>query len=237
MSKNRFSLSAASSFFEALEERVLFDGVPDATFVLPQLDSAQTVPAQVQSAQQADAEAPRELILVDAGVENSQQLLVEILKSKPDSVLEIRTLDSSSDGISQISSILAESEGRFDAIHIISHGEEGQVFLGNTALNEGNLNRYADQLKGWSETLTEDADLLFYGCELAGNEAGESFIESISTITGADVAASDDLTGAADKGGDWDLELSIGDIEALGQHNGRLSSIRKFAIKLKVSFI
>jgi hypothetical protein len=60
--------------------------------------------------------------------------------------------------------------------------------------------------------LTEDADLLFYGCELAGNERGEQFIESISAITGADVAASDDVTGAEDLGGDWELEFTTGTV-------------------------
>ena len=42
-----------------------------------------------------------------------------------------------------------------------------------------------------------------------------TFIETISDITGADVAASDDLTGAAELGGDWDLEVSVGTVEAV----------------------
>ena len=48
---------------------------------------------------------------------------------------------------------------------------------------------------------------------MAGDAEGTQFIESISAITGADVAASDDLTGAVDKGGDWDLELNVGTVE------------------------
>ena len=36
----------------------------------------------------------------------------------------------------------------------------------------------------------------------------------MSRLTGADVAASEDLTGAAAKGGDWDLEFRTGAIEA-----------------------
>ena len=202
-----------NSLFESLEDRVLFDGVPDATFILPQADAQESVPAQVQNIEQADIEGPRELILVDAGVENSEQLLAEILESRPESALEIRLLDGNSDGVAQISAILAESDVDYDAIHIISHGDEGEIFLGNTALTADNLNRYADQLAGWSDALTGDADLLFYGCDLAGNAEGEQFIESISAITGADVAASDDLTGAAELGGDWDLELNVGTIE------------------------
>ena len=178
--RNNFKFT---SLFESLEERVLFAGVPDATFVLPQADAQEPVPAQVQNIHQADTQAPRELVFIDAGVEGSQQLLSEILESRPDSALEIRILDTSSDGVSQISSILSGSDGKYDAIHIISHGDEGEVFLGNTALNEGNLDRYADQLAGWSDALTEDADLLFYGCELAGNEKGQQFIESISALS------------------------------------------------------
>ena len=202
------------SFFESLEDRVLFDGVPDATFILPQTDAQEPMPAQTQEMPQANLEGPRELILIDAGVPNSQALLSEILESRSDRTLEIRILDSNSDGIEQITDFLASSEGEYDAIHIISHGEEGQVMLGNIALTSKNLNKYAVQLAGWSDALSEDADLLFYGCDLSGSESGENFVESISAITGADVAASDDLTGAAAKGGDWELELNVGLVEA-----------------------
>ena len=59
---------------------------------------------------------------------------------------------------------------------------------------------------------SEDADLLFYGCDLAGNESGEDLVEFVSAVTGADVAASNDLTGAQELGGDWELEVNVGDI-------------------------
>jgi uncharacterized repeat protein (TIGR01451 family) len=202
------------SVFESLEDRVLFDGVPDATFVLPQGDVDQPVPAQVQDAQPADISGPRELILVDAGVADSDQLLAEVLNLSSDSVFEIRFLDSDLDGVDQISELLSSAEGQYSAIHIISHGDEGEVQLGNSTLSNLNLNQYKEQLADWASALTADGDLLFYGCDLAGNAEGQQFIESISVLTGADVAASDDLTGAADKGGDWDLELSVGTVEA-----------------------
>ena len=202
-----------NSIFESLEDRVLFDGVPDATFVLPQTDVDQPAPAQVQDAQAADISGPRELILVDAGVADSDQFLAEVLEANPDSMFEIRFLDSDQDGIEQISQLLSAEDAQYSAIHIISHGDEGEVVLGNSSLTADNLNQYVDQLAGWADALTEDADLLFYGCDLAGNAEGESFIESISAVTGADVAASDDLTGAAELGGDWDLELNVGTIE------------------------
>jgi len=143
------------SFFEALEERVLFDGVPDATFVLPQTDSAEPVPAQFQELQQASSQLPpRELILVDAGVENSDQLLSDILDSKPDSLLEVRVLDSNSNGVNQISAILADADGEYEAIHIISHGNDGEIQLGNSWLNEAGLTANASAIAGWADALT-----------------------------------------------------------------------------------
>ena len=82
MLNNAKNNSFIHSIFESLEERVLFDGVPDATFILPQ-PVAEPIPEQVQSLEQADLDAPRELILIDAGVENAEQLLTEILSPDP----------------------------------------------------------------------------------------------------------------------------------------------------------
>ena len=59
-----------------------------------------------------------------------------------------------------------------------------------------------------------DGDLLIYGCDLAATERGEQFVDSLARLTGADVAASDDPTGHADLGGDWELEYRSGDIES-----------------------
>ncbi len=207
-----FSHFNVNSIFESLEDRVLFDGVPDATFIMPQNDVEQPVPAQVQDLQSTAASAPRELIIVDPGVEDAESLLAEVLENRPDSTFEVRILDADQDGVAQISELL-QGDQQYSAIHIISHGDEGEVQLGNSTLTADNLNQYVDQLAGWADALTEDADLLFYGCDLASNAEGEQFIESISAITGADVAASDDLTGAADLGGDWELELNVGTIE------------------------
>ena len=74
-SPNQDSGFVFRSLFESLEDRVLFDGVPDATFILPQNDATDSIPAHVQPMQQAELSGPRELIFVDAGVENSEQLL------------------------------------------------------------------------------------------------------------------------------------------------------------------
>ena len=205
--------SLFQSVFEVLEDRVLFDGVPDATFAMPEADATAAAPAQTQSQQASEMEIPRELIIIDSGVEDVETLLAGIIESKPDTALDIRILDSNSDGVQQITDILASSEGKFDAIHILSHGNEGEVNLGNSSLSAANAAEYADQLSTWADALTEDADLLIYGCDLAGDQSGHDLISYVSAVTGADVAASDDLTGAEELGGDWDLEVNVGTVE------------------------
>ena len=47
-------------------------------------------------------------------------------------------------------------------------------------------------------------------------EDGQGLVNALGRLTGADVAASDDLTGSASLDGDWELEYVVGDIEAKG---------------------
>ncbi len=205
------------SIFEALEERVLFDGVPDAPFIgpapatEPMPDQAPTV--QFQSLEQADPAPPRALIIIDPAVPDSSQLLASILDSETNTAFEVRLLDGHSDGVSEITGVLADNKNQYDAVHIISHGEAGKIELGNTTLSNDNLHHYIDELVSWSNALSDNADLLFYGCNLAGDADGEMFLESMRAVTGADVAASDDLTGSASADGDWELEFALGNIQ------------------------
>ena len=100
-----------------------------------------------------------------------------------------------------------------DAIHLISHGSETGVQLGDTWLTSDNIDDYREMIGNWRDALDANADLLIYGCNLAAEEAGRSLLDDLSILTGADVAASDDLTGMTQLGGDWDLEYQIGEIE------------------------
>ena len=46
------------------------------------------------------------------------------------------------------------------------------------------------------------------------DSVGKSLVDTIHSLTGADVAASTDATGAASLGGNWTLEYSTGAIKA-----------------------
>ncbi|MBD2449019.1 DUF4347 domain-containing protein [Nostoc sp. FACHB-152] len=157
----------------------------------------------------------KQIVVIDPGVEDYQNLLAGVAAN-----IEIVVLDGNKDGVSQIGEFLAQ-QNNISAIHVVTHGQPGIVQLGTTQLSSDNLAEYGSQLQGWAGALTENADILFYGCNLAQGDQGRAFVDELSWLTGADVAASNDLTGAASLGGDWDLEVSQGTIEtpiAFNQH-------------------
>ncbi|MBT7081619.1 MAG: DUF4347 domain-containing protein, partial [Chloroflexi bacterium] len=80
-------------------------------------------------------------------------------------------------------------------------------------LNNSTIDTYAEELKIWGNSLSADGDILLFGCYVAANE-GSAFVSRLADLTDADIAASEDLTGSALSGGDWDLEKSTGSIEA-----------------------
>ncbi len=124
-------------------------------------------------------------------------------------------LDSTGDALAEIADTLAAlPAGSVGAAHLVSHGSSGSLSLGSLTLNSNNLGDYADTLARIGNALSADADLLLYGCNVAAGEAGQAFIDALATATGADVAASDDLTGNIALGGDGVLERSSGEVEA-----------------------
>ncbi|MCU0533101.1 MAG: DUF4347 domain-containing protein [Hydrococcus sp. Prado102] len=147
------------------------------------------------------------IVFIDPGVADYQSLLRGV------KVSEAIVLDSTRDGIEQITEILAQ-RSHISNIHIVSHAQTANIFLGSTNLNENTLNAYANNLRDWSRSLTAEADILFYGCNLAQGETGAAFTQKLSQLTKADIAASDDLTGSADGRGDWELEVTQGKIES-----------------------
>jgi VCBS repeat-containing protein len=62
--------------------------------------------------------------------------------------------------------------------------------------------------------LSDDADLLLYGCSIAETADGQVIVDTLSQLTSTDVAASTDITGHFSLGGDWDLEYRVGSLES-----------------------
>ncbi|MDJ0957839.1 MAG: DUF4347 domain-containing protein, partial [Arenicellales bacterium] len=126
--------------------------------------------------------------------------------------VEIFLIDSDQDGIEQITDILDGFQG-LAGVHIVSHGTNGSVKVGNTWLRSGNLDTYTNDIANWKEAFSEGGDLLLYGCDLAATAEGRQLVDNIAELTGTDVAASTDDTGHRTLGGDWQLEYHTSAIE------------------------
>ncbi|MEL7448535.1 MAG: DUF4347 domain-containing protein [Pseudomonadota bacterium] len=158
------------------------------------------------------ADSRLEVVVVDAGVDGFEELVADITGRDSDSQYLVHVIEADVDGIASLSALLAGLDS-VDAVHIVSHGDDGGFQLGNTWLDSASVGAHADALGGWSESLAEDADLLVYGCNLAATEDGLQLVDSLATFTGADVAASDDLTGSASLGGNWNFEHQVGSVQ------------------------
>ncbi|MCB1914612.1 MAG: DUF4347 domain-containing protein, partial [Rhodocyclaceae bacterium] len=189
---------------EELEARVLFsaDLAPHAG-----IDSALVAHHRDQ-----EQDGAIEVAFVDAGLENVGGLLAALQAEEGGGrTLEIVMLEPDGDGIDQIGNALAQYRD-VSAIHLFTHGGNGRLALGSVDLDDATLASRSTEIAAWGDALGTDADLLIYGCDVAEDEAGQAFVRDLAALTGADVAASDDLTGAATLGGDWDLEFRVGEV-------------------------
>ena len=153
-----------------------------------------------------------ELVFVDAGVGDVQTLIQDFAAGDdPTRLVEFVLLDAQRDGIEQISQTLSQHSG-VDAVHLVSHGDGEGIQLGNTYLDMTSATGRAGEIASWGNSLDVDADILIYGCDLASTAEGQTLIDSIGALCDCDVAASDDVTGHEDLGGDWVLEYTANQI-------------------------
>ena len=189
--------------------------------------------ADAASSGAESAQGRREVILVDPSVAHAESL-IDALKAQRAAIAAqsqssggpsgaasaaaagewfIHILDAGKDGIGQVTEILKSYE-RLDAVHILSHGGQGEMSLGTSAVLQGVLEARSAEISAWGQSLKEGADILLYGCDVAAGEAGVRFVQTLGSLTGADVAASTDKTGSDAAGGNWNLEHRTGAIEA-----------------------
>ena len=189
--------------FEALEERLLLSASP-----IDNQEIAISAPAIQQDTSQVQVQVT-EVLVIDTSVDNYEDLIASL--DKPN--LEIHFIDSNSDGVLQLSNILSAYKN-LDALHIVSHGAAGQVNLGNSELSAESLDFDKSLIQGWSQSFSDSADILIYGCNVADGVHGQAFVDELAELTQTDVAASDDITGAKSFNGDAQFEYTQGLIEA-----------------------
>ncbi|HUS96402.1 MAG TPA: DUF4347 domain-containing protein, partial [Hyphomicrobiaceae bacterium] len=217
--------------YRVLEQRMVFDGASvetagqlahnepaaiapggsdEAGAQLDAIDALDVVAAMAATPIGLEAQGSS-IVFIDHGVGNADELISAV---PPGS--EIVFLDPSTDGVEQIAEYLS---GRHDieSIHILSHGSQGELALGNATLTSETMQgEHLDDLTVIGSALTPDGDILIYGCNFSDGESGLKAAIILGGITGADIAASDNLTGHVDLGGDWHFETEVGEIDALG---------------------
>ncbi|MEH2063413.1 MAG: DUF4347 domain-containing protein, partial [Nostoc sp.] len=170
-----------------------------------------------------------QILFLDACVSDAEILLQGTLPG-----IETIILSAQRDGVEQITEVLKQRQ-EVETVHIISHGAPGCLYLGNGQLSLDTLKNYASQLQACSR---ENLNLLLYGCNVAAGDAGEEFIHKLHSLTGANIAASATKTGNAALGGDWNLEVTVGEIipqlafsyQAIANYAGILASTVAFNI-------
>ncbi|MCR8717598.1 Ig-like domain-containing protein [Pseudomonas syringae] len=207
---------------------MLFDGAVAATVAeAAQPDSQPTPDASAKSAEQANsasndhhAQAPASsdvaatpaavpgttVVFVDSRVKDSASLLAGVAPGA-----QVVELDATRDGLQQIADYLGSHQG-VSSVQIIAHGNSGDLWLGNSYVSADNIAQRSALLAEIGNDMNAGGDILIYACNTAEGDPGLSFVDSLATLTGRDVAASTNRTGV---GGDWNLEIATGSIESV----------------------
>ena len=209
-----------------LEQRVLLSATPvdpaveDAAADAVAIDAASLV-AELQRAADRDAASEttrrRELIVVDRTLPESSILVdeIEAFVAANDTADRLIVWIDDTAGIDALADLVeqASADGPIDAIHLVTHGSDASVAIGRDLLTVDTIAAHGEALSRLGESLADDADLLLYGCRVASSSDGQDLLADLVLLTGADVSASDDLTGYAEFGADWELEQTLGTIE------------------------
>jgi len=200
----------AALLIETLEPRILYsaDLMPVASPGGTPLSGEQQLLDQTQP-----TSAQTELLFVDARISNYQTLVDDFMaQAGAGRQIEVIVIGADEDGVAKIGESLSSRQD-VAAIHLLSHGESGAISLGTSRLDSDTLLARAPEIAAWGSALQADGDILVYGCEVAEGSAGKLFIDQLAALTGADVAASKNLTGSSAQGGDWNLEYRVGTLE------------------------
>ena len=174
----------------ALEPRLLFDGAAmvAAQDVAYQNDAhtqdgdKQGHASDSQSERSVDAQKsldfdgsfasvnPVNVVVIDSRVPDLDSLVADLEAGGA----QVHIVQANESGLTAISNALAQAQNA-DSLHIISHGNSGSITLGSDTINSATLQAQSAQVQDWAYYLTQDADILLYGCDVAAGEQGLAF--------------------------------------------------------------
>ncbi|MGL5082425.1 MAG: DUF4347 domain-containing protein [Microcoleaceae cyanobacterium] len=154
-------------------------------------------------------EVDRTVVVIDSSISDYQSLVQGI-----DPQASVVLLSSEQDGVTQITQALGKYQD-IESLHILSHGSSGRLRLGNVELSLETLETYKEQFQQWKIALGQTGKILLYGCCVAAGEHGRNFVDGLAQLTGANIAASQTLTGSSSLGGNWSLEVTTGEVNQI----------------------
>ena len=192
-------------FLGRLERRVLLEGAMD--FFADTSDDRSLEDSFASEPVLNMQEPPKSVLLVvDERVPFDQEQ-VDALGAH----VELLFIAPSEDGLKKAHNRFAAGTP-FQSIHILSHGAQGRVFLGASDISAETLDRHSRDVQALGQLAETNGDIFLYACDVAEGDEGQTFVEEFAQLTRRDVAASNDVTGSS---GDWELEVSVGELEAL----------------------
>ncbi|MEA2708401.1 MAG: hypothetical protein QOF78_1002 [Phycisphaerales bacterium] len=149
--------------------------------------------------------ASNDLALIDTSLPDYQNLSAAVV-DRDNVILYDGRRESANQVLNKLMKWSAATKQQIHSVSILSHGAAGGFQLGMDWITSG-----AVQKKAWqklSKVLTDDASIYLFGCNVASDAKGQTLLNHLAALSGADVYGSTDLTGSAKRGGDWVLEAS-----------------------------
>ncbi|MCP1216879.1 DUF4347 domain-containing protein [Acetobacter orientalis] len=135
------------------------------------------------------------IAFIDTSVSNWQ-----VLANSLEPNTEIVKIAPGTDALTQMTKAIAQ-ENNIETISIISYGQQGSLSIGS-GLDVSSLTKDSASVSSWSEHMAKDGQILLWGCDAGAGASGTQLVDTLHTLTKADVAANQNPTGDSAEGGD-----------------------------------
>jgi len=152
----------------------------------------------INIAAKIEAIAPNDHVNAVYFIDSSLPDLATLQAGLPQSA-DIHLLNAQQDGLQQIAAAL-ENRTDITALHLITHGAPGQLFLGHSAVDREMLRNARTEMEAIANAMRENGELLIYGCEVAAGKEGRAFVQALRDTTGLRVAAASHKVGHSELG-------------------------------------
>ena len=124
-----------------------------------------------------------QIVFIDSAIEEWNSLVASFTPGT-----NWHLINSEQDGLVQIAARL-QGQADINAIHIISHGADGTLSLGDGVITRTSLNMQRERLESIGNSLSDSGEILIYGCNVAKTLEGRQFIDTISQCANTRIAA------------------------------------------------